>query len=123
MTLFGGVRWPMGDEECLMAFYDAPDLVHDIMDHLTDVYLAAFEAVAAVATFQSKHPGLAMMGGVDKRALVLDHEGIDAELERVRPAVEHGRYIPHLDHNIPNDVSWENYKYFARRLRELVGKP
>ena len=63
-----------------------------------------------------------MMGGIDKRALAQGPEAIDAELERVRPAVEAGRYIPDLDHSVPDDVSWENFCYFAEGLKRLVGK-
>lgn len=44
--VFGGLRWLLGDEECLIAFYTMPDLVHEIMDHLTSVYLTVFEKVA-----------------------------------------------------------------------------
>ena len=43
--LFGGLRWLLGDEECLVAFYTMPDLVHEIMDHLTSLYLTVFEKV------------------------------------------------------------------------------
>jgi len=62
------------------------------------------------------------MGGIDKRALAAGPEAIDRELERVRPAVEGGRYIPDLDHGIPDDVSWQNFCHFAKALRRLVGK-
>jgi uroporphyrinogen decarboxylase len=62
------------------------------------------------------------MGGIDKRVLVHGPGAIDAELERVRPAVEKGRYIPDLDHLIPDDVSWENYLYYVQALKRLVGK-
>ncbi len=43
--LYGAVRWLLGDEECLVAFYDDPELVHDMMDTMTDIYLAVFGAV------------------------------------------------------------------------------
>ena len=43
--VFGGLRWLLGDEECLVAFYTMPDLVHEIMDHLTSMYLTVFESV------------------------------------------------------------------------------
>ncbi|NLG51145.1 MAG: hypothetical protein GX552_13640 [Chloroflexi bacterium] len=204
VTLFGGVRWLLGDEECLLAFYTMPDLVHDIMDHLTSLYLTVFEQVVRevrvdvihiwedmsgiqgplisprhwdefmgpnyrrikrfadehgiplisvdtdgnpdliipcmmragvnflfplevaagcdVNVLQAKYPTLAMMGGVDKRVLAVGPEAIDAELERVRPAVERGRYIPDLDHCIPDDVSWPNYVYYAQALKKLLGK-
>ncbi len=87
-------------------------------------YLWPFEVAAGcdVNVFRDDYPTLAMMGGIDKRALAAGPEAIDAELERVRPAVEKGRYIPDLDHLIPDNVSWENYCYYARALQGLVGK-
>ena len=55
VTFYGGVRWLLGDEECLMAFYTMPDLVHDIMEHLTTVYLTVFEQVAAEVRIDVVH--------------------------------------------------------------------
>ena len=72
--------------------------------------------------WQKKYPNLAFMGGIDKRALAQGKEAIDRELERIRPAVQRGRYIPDLDHLVPDDVSWENYCYYAESLKALVGK-
>ena len=46
---------------------------------------------------------------------------MDAEIERVRPLLARGRYIPFPDHLIPADVSWDNYQYFVWRWKELVG--
>ena len=205
VTLYGGVRWLLGDEECLLAFYTMPDLIHEIMDHLTDLYLTVFgkvvdagvridtihiwedmcgrqgplispahwrefmgpgyrriaqfardndipllsvdtdgypdlivppimEAgvnylwpleVAAgcdVNRFRERYPTLAMMGGVDKRALAVGPEAIDRELDRIWPAVKKGRYIPCLDHLVPSDVSWDNYCHYARSLKARCGK-
>jgi uroporphyrinogen decarboxylase len=76
-----------------------------------------------VNRLRRKYPALGMMGGIDKRALALGRVAIDRELDRIAPAVEKGRYIPDLDHLIPNDVSWDNYCYYAERLKSLVGKP
>ncbi len=202
--IFGSVRWLLGDEDGLIAFYTMPDLIHEIMDHMTSLYLTVFEAVVQhvqvdvihiwedmcgrqgplisprhweefmganyrrIKAFADKHnipvisvdtdgnpdliapvmmqsgvnflwpmevaagcdvnvwrreyPGLSLMGGIDKRVLAFGPEAIDCELERIRPAIEMGRYIPDLDHLIPNDVSWQNYAYYAERLKELVGK-
>jgi hypothetical protein len=36
--------------------------------------------------------------------------------------LESGRYIPGLDHGVPDDVSWDNYRYFYEKLRELIWK-
>ena len=202
--VFGPLRWMLGDEEGLIAFHTMPDLVHEIMDHITAVYLAVFEKVVQevqvdvihfwedmcyrngplispkhweefmgpnyrrvkafaqehgipvisvdtdgnpdliaapmieagvnylypmevaggcdVNVWREKYPTLAMMGGVDKRALAQGPRAIDRELARVRPALEKGMYIPALDHLIPDDVSWDNYCYYAEALKRLVGK-
>ena len=202
VTMYGGVRWLLGDEECLMAFYDQPDLVHDIMNHLTEVYLAVFAEVVKevrvdlihiwedmcgrqgslispahwrefmapcyrrikqfclehdipilsvdtdgwpddivppmrevgvnylwpmevaagcdVNDYRARYPELALMGGIDKRALAQDPAAIDAELDRIWPAVRTGRYIPELDHGIPDDVSWSNYLHYAHALKARV---
>lgn len=202
--IYGGLRWLLGDEECLLAFCTDPDWVHEIMEHLTTLYLTVFADVAAlmridvipmwedmcgrngplisprqweefigpcyrrIAEFakahdipvfsvdtdgqpdliippmmaagvnylwpmevpagcdvngmRKKYPDLAIMGGIDKRALAIGPEAIDAEFERVRPAVESGRYIPDLGHCVPDDVSWENYCYFAEGLKRLAGR-
>jgi hypothetical protein len=86
--------------------------------------LFPFEVAAGcdVNAWREKYPSLGFMGGIDKRVLAQDKKAIDNELERIRPAVERGRYIPDLDHLVPDDVSWENYCYFATQLKILVGK-
>jgi hypothetical protein len=200
--LFGTVRWLLGDESGLIAFYTMPDLVHEIMDHMTTIYLTVFEQVvrevrvdvihmwedmcyrngplispqhweaflgphyrriAAFATahdipvlsvdtdgnpaliaspmvqagvnllfpmevaagcdvnaWRDAHPTLALLGGIDKRALARGPDAIRTELARIRPAVEKGRYIPALDHLVPDDVSWKNYDTYAWGLKELI---
>jgi uroporphyrinogen decarboxylase len=87
-------------------------------------YLFPCEVAAGcdVNKMQTRFPGLGLMGGIDKRALASGPEAIDHELERIRPAVQHGRYIPDLDHLVPDNVSWENFQYFAFALKRLVGK-
>jgi len=69
---------------------------------------------------RGRYPELAMLGGIDKRALAIGPEAIDRELERVRPAMEKGRYIPDLDHLVPNDVPWGHFCHYARGLKRLV---
>ncbi len=200
--IFGGVRWLLGDEECLLTFCTDPALIHEIMERLTDVYLTVFAAVVKlvrvdvieiwedmcgrqgplispamwrefmgpcyrrirafadehgipllevdtdgdprlivdpmreagvnflwplevaagcdVNEFRRRWPDLGVMGGIDKRALAVGPAAIDAELDRVWPAVEAGRYIPDLDHLVPSDVSWSNYAYYADALKRRV---
>jgi len=202
--VFGPYRWLMGDEEGLVALHTMPDLAHEIMDHITSLYLTVWEKVVQevrvdvihlwedmcyvagplispkmweeflgpnyrrikafakahsipvisvdtdgqperitpgmirsgvnllfplevaagcdVNDWQRRFPEMAFLGGIDKRALAKGKTAIDIELDRIRPAIARGKYIPDLDHLIPDDVSWENYCYFAAQLKKIVGK-
>ncbi|NCO32376.1 MAG: hypothetical protein AUJ92_12020 [Armatimonadetes bacterium CG2_30_59_28] len=64
---------------------------------------------------------LLMTGGIDKRVLARDHRAIDEELDAKIPLVEQGGYIPHLDHAIPHDVPYENFVYYWKRKKRLLG--
>lgn len=101
-----------------------PDLIVRPMMQAGVNFLFPFEVAAGcdVNVFQAKYPTLGMMGGIDKRALAAGPKAIDLELTRIKPAVDKGRYIPDLDHCIPDDVSWDNYCYYAEALKKLVGK-
>jgi len=200
--IFGPFRWLMGDENGLVAFHTMPDLVHEIMDHMTSLYLTVFAQVVKevrvdvihlwedmcykggplispqfwedfmgpcyrrikafaiqnnipvisvdtdgqpdkitplmmragvnflfpmevaagcdVNIWRDRYPTLGMMGGIDKRALAKTPLAIDQELARVKPAMKKGRYIPDLDHLVPDDVSWENYCYYAESLKRMI---
>lgn len=65
--------------------------------------------------------GFAMRGGVDKRALAHSYQEIDREIERIRPAYEAGKYLPHMDHSVPPDVPFRNYCYYLEKLQMLLG--
>jgi hypothetical protein len=64
-----------------------------------------------------------LKGGVDKRALIAGPEAIDAEIARLEPLVREGGYVPHVDHRVPPDVSYDNYLYYLRRKRDTFGMP
>jgi len=54
--------------------------------------------------------------GIDKRALAEGPAAIDAELARVRPLIADGGYVPGLDHSMPPDVPFANYRYYMEQL-------
>jgi len=64
---------------------------------------------------------LAMRGGVDKRAIAAGGRVLRAELDRIRPVVESGGYIPGCDHGVPADVSWPNFQDYALQLAGMTG--
>jgi len=63
-----------------------------------------------------------LMGGIDKTALIEGKRAIDKELKRLEPLIEEGGYIPHVDHRVPPDVSYENYLYYLREKRKIILK-
>jgi len=60
-------------------------------------------------------------GGVDKMKLLKGSKAIEEELQRLKPVVDEGGFIPHVDHRCPSNVTLENYKYYLKRKRELFG--
>ena len=202
--LFGILREFMGVEELLISFYTQPDLIIDMMGHMTEMWISIYSEVlkkvridhihmwedmsgrqgslispemvnkfmvpnykkirrfadqsnipifsidtdgwvgellplfmdgganlvwpfevaagSDILKFGREYPDLGIMGGIDKRELAKDESAIDAELERISPIFKRGRYIAGLDHGIPPDVSWDNMKYYVRKLKEYIFK-
>ncbi len=61
------------------------------------------------------------VGGMDKRVFAHDRAAVDAEVERLRPLVELGGYIPCPDHRIAPDAVWDNVRYYCDRMRAVFG--
>ena len=61
-------------------------------------------------------------GGLAKRPLVEGGAAIDRELERIRPLLEKGGFIPRLDHLVPPDIPYGHYCDYLERERALIGK-
>ncbi len=64
---------------------------------------------------------LRMMGGVDKHIIPRGEAVVRAELERLRPLVEEGGYIPLPDHRIPPECSLEQFRSYVRVFKEVFG--
>ena len=202
--VFGTVRELLGLENLMFAFYDDPDLVHMIMDDLTDFWLAIykiacekfgikadiihiwedmsgkqgslispalieefmspnyrkmrsfanchgihtlaldtdgnvddlievymnaginallpFEVAAGcdIVKYRKNYPSLCIMGGIDKLEIAKGKAAIDSELMRIAPMLDCPGYIPALDHLPHPDISWEDFCYFNRSLKNLV---
>jgi len=201
--LFGTLRDMMGAEELLVSFYEQPELIHDMMDYLTDFWIKIYEKVCKdvkvdaihmwedmsgkngslispkmvrefmapnykkikafadsydipifsldtdgdcselvpifmecginlifpfevaagsdIVEYRRKYPSLGIMGGIDKREIAKDRAAIDRELGRISEVFEKSGYIPALDHLPHPEISWENFKYFVYRLKQIVG--
>jgi uroporphyrinogen decarboxylase len=69
-----------------------------------------------------RFPRLQLLGGVDKRILETGkgEEDIDRELGIVRQILAQGGYIPHVDHHVPDDSCWKNFKLYREKLNALI---
>jgi len=61
------------------------------------------------------------VGGMDKRVFSRGYAAVDAEIERLKPLVELGGYLPCPDHRIAGDARWENVQYYCERMRRTFG--
>lgn len=72
---------------------------------------------ASIAKWRQKYGKIIRgVGGMDKRVFALNRAAIDREIERLRPLVEMGGYIPMPDHHIAPDARWENVAYYCERM-------
>lgn len=200
---FGSLRVLMGDINLFYAYYDSPELLHDMLDFLTDFWIEIYGEVlkdvevdsaefwedmayksgsmispsifrefmmpyykrligslrengvhnfcvdsdgnceeliplflevgmTAILPFEvqagndiveirKNYPQLQIYGGIDKNAIARGKQAIDVELEAKLPSLlKQGGYIPFADHLIPPNVSWENFRYYRQRVKELV---
>jgi hypothetical protein len=61
------------------------------------------------------------VGGMNKTVFARDRAAIDGEIERLRPLVDLGGYIPCPDHRIAPDAKWDNVRYYCERMRAVFG--
>lgn len=59
------------------------------------------------------------VGGMNKNVFSRDYAAIDKEIERLKPLIALGGYIPCPDHRIPPEAKWENVQYYCELARKL----
>ena len=84
--------------------------------------LYPYEVLAGndVARVLEAHPAVGAIGGLRKECMYEGREAIDREMDKARRLIELGRFIPGPDHMVLQDASFESYRYFMERLREVV---
>lgn len=63
---------------------------------------------------------LRLWGGVDKRVLARGPAAIRAHLREFIPLIEEGGFIPTVDHTVPPDVSWDNFRDYMDAKQALL---
>ena len=64
---------------------------------------------------------LTMPSPPDETTLAVDLAAVDAEIERQRPLVDLGGYIPCPDHRLAPDAEWDLVRYYCDRMRVVFG--
>ena len=85
-------------------------------------YMSPFEVASGcdVVEIRKQYPDLLMRGGIDKRVLAQGKEAIDRMIDRIMPYMsKHGGFIPTCDHGVPEEVSFENFVHYRKRLAEF----
>ncbi len=76
----------------------------------------------ALAVRKKYGTSLAIQGAIDKRALIKGPDAIREEVTtKLPPLLEQGGYIAGVDHNVPPDVTFENYCCYINTMREVAG--
>ena len=70
---------------------------------------------------QYRKDKILLWGNVDKREIAKGPEAIEAELERLAPAVQMGGFIPLIDHGVPENISFADFSYYNARRKEKFG--
>jgi uroporphyrinogen decarboxylase len=66
---------------------------------------------------------LRLLGNLDKRVLSKSKEDIKQEVDSKLPFfVKDLGYIPSVDHAIPNDVPFENFKYYINLVKKYISE-
>lgn len=60
------------------------------------------------------------VGGMNKNVFAGDYADIDKEIDRLKPLMSLGGYIPCPDHRIPPDAKFESVQYYCEQLRKII---
>jgi hypothetical protein len=113
---------------CVLGVVDCDGNPHDIVQNWLEEgvnIMFPLEVAAGVDPYAwRKEFGLELRlrGGIAKEPLVRGGKAIDRELDRIRPLLEQGGYIPHLDHRVPPDIPFKHYCEYLEKKRKLIGK-
>ena len=113
---------------CAISMVDCDGNPHDIVANWLEEgvnIMFPMEVAAGVNPYAWREEfgmELRLRGGIAKKSLVEGGNAIDQELERIKPLLEQGGYIPHLDHLVPPDISYKNYCVYIEKKRKLIGK-
>ncbi len=88
-------------------------------------HMYPFEPAAGMDVVEARKTygrALSVRGGIDKHVLRRGREAIRRELEyKLQPMMREGGIAFGLDHRIPNGTPIEDYRYYVRTAKEILG--
>jgi len=103
---------------------DVSELIPLFMEAGVDGMLP-FECAAGmdIRKIGEQYPDFLLCGGIDKREIAKGKESIDRELEAKLPTMfKRGRYLPTLDHHVPPEIRFDDFKYYLQKTREIYAR-
>ena len=77
---------------------------------------------ASIAPWREKYGrNLRGVGGMNKHVLSADRAAVDREIERLKPLVDLGGFLPCPDHRLPPGTDWDLTKYYCEQMRRIFG--
>ena len=87
---------------------------------VTGILPMEVQAGMNILEIRKEYPKLQIIGGIDKKEIAKSKHEIDKELLKIPFMLENGGYIPTIDHSVPPDISWENFKYYRKKINYLI---
>lgn len=114
------LTWHDSDGDCRMLL---PDMLAVGINSTAPCEVAA--NMDPVALRQQFGRDLRIGGGFDKRIVAEGPEAVERELKRLAPVIREGGFVPGIDHSIPADVSWDQYRRYLDLITKAVemGRP
>lgn len=86
------------------------------------IYPLERQAGVDIAKIRETYPDLLLMGAYDKMVMSKGEREMRAEFERLLPIMRSGGYVPATDHQVPPEVSLDNFRLYLRLYREYCEK-
>jgi len=88
---------------------------------ITAIFPFEVQAGMDIVSVRERYPRLQILGGIDKMKIAQGRKAIDEELNSKVPfMLRSGGYIPHIDHHVHPNVSWEDFRYYRDLLKGLI---
>ena len=98
-------------------------LIQNFIDAGVDGFLPMdVNAGMDIVEVRRRFPKLKIVGGYNKLCIADGPEAIDREFDRILPVVRQGGYIVGADHQVAPSASLENYRYYIKRLKEVMAQ-